>query len=315
MPGDSLKDLTEVFTRRFLLNALLPTFVFAAATATLIVHSTAGLPAAAAWWGRLDALTKIAMALLVAVCTFFLSSAVASQWRGLIRLYEGYPLVGLLGRFQRSAPGISAHEARRARLADTSRAEVTDQYYRYPPEDTDEGPIPVLPTRLGNILLAGEYYSTDHYKIDCVVFWPRLFPLLPPAFRTNYQAAQANAEFPLVVSFEAAVATVIGATAVLLGHGAPLLFAGVVLVGAALSYGAYVTALTGATELAEQQRTAWDLYRDRLLRQWPSVLDVRDEEEAFEHIYGFVVQGFRPQWDRPHRRYLRRHPAPPDQGD
>jgi hypothetical protein len=59
--------------------------------------------------------------------------------------------------------------------------------------------------------------------------------------------------------------------------------------------------------MAEQQRAAFDLYRNRLLTARPSVADVKDEKAAFAKIKGFVVFNAPPGWEQPHEYYVKRH--------
>jgi hypothetical protein len=65
------------------------------------------------WWTRLDVLSKTAATLVYAAAMWFLAAAVASQWRGIARLFEGYPAKRLLSE---RAPGTAWHTAHRIRL-------------------------------------------------------------------------------------------------------------------------------------------------------------------------------------------------------
>lgn len=71
---------------------------------------------------------------------------------------------------------------------------------------------------------------------------------------------------------------------------------------------AYLLGLPAAEEVAEQQRTAFDLYRDRLLEAWPSVADITDEQTAFEDIRDFVLIGAPPSWDAAQAAHQSRRP-------
>jgi hypothetical protein len=273
--------------------------------------------------------------------TWFLSVGLASQWRGIVRLYEGYPLQAVYKSRRRDAPGVRWHQERldtlrpppesvtgrspadveaalRSKLAG-GRGRVqpspSSAYYRYPTRDHRAD---VLPTRLGNILLAGEMYSTDRYGIDCIIFWPRLWPLLPEQFQRDYEEFLITYEFPLVVSFLAAVTGLILGAVTVASRQPTSVFLAVFLGGFSLAYGAYRFSLASAEELAEQQRTAFDLYRDRLLEAWPTVLDIRDEKVAFALIRNFVVDNREASWSRSqvehHRRRVRRSSTGPPMG-
>jgi hypothetical protein len=198
---------------------------------------------------------------------------------GRLSEFEGYPAVRLL---RGHVPGIGWHTARRRRLWDGAAgvdADPESVYFRYPLlESGDE----VLPTTLGNILLAGERYSWSRYGMDIIYFWPRLYPLLPERFQAEYEEFVINSEFPLVVAFEAMVVAALGGLAVLFTGGSPVLFVLWFLGGSLIAYAFYLLSFSSAEELAEQQRTAFDLYRHLLLEQWPTPADVRDENEAFK---------------------------------
>ncbi|GIM97133.1 hypothetical protein [Paractinoplanes toevensis] len=308
IPG-TLATLSTVFRRRFLFNALLPTTVFAGVLALVVIQNVGSMRIVGAWWGRLDAISKAVTLLTVSAIVWFLAVAVASQWRTIVQIFEGYPLIRLFGR---NAPGIDWHRKRRWELWEGENDDHERAFHRYTliedaSEEAEEGEV--LPTTLGNILLAGERYALSRYEMDTIQFWPRLFPLLPAEFRAEYEEFIVEYEFPLVVSFLSATTGFIGAAVTLLCGGPPLLFAVCFIGGALIAYLFYVLSFSAAEELAEQQRTAFDLYRHLLLEQWPTPPDVRDERAAFKEITGFIVNNSPPSWGRPqslHRRRRRR---------
>jgi hypothetical protein len=155
-----------------LFNALLPTLVFASLLAAVTVANFSSFTKLAGWWTRLDVLSKATTTLAYAAVMWFLAAAVASQWRGIVRLFEGYPATKLLSE---RAPGRAWHTINRHRLwigVDEKGIEPDPNaaYYRYPlleDEETDEDDV--LPTTLGNILLAGERYPAYRYGISIAV--------------------------------------------------------------------------------------------------------------------------------------------------
>ncbi len=292
------------------LRALLPTFVFTGVTGAVLASTVWGTAAATAWWQRIDLFTRVIVVLAYLVGVYFLAAAVASQWRGIVRLFEGYPLRWLPGRLGKEPVGTRWHREQLDRISGSGPpprgrrlSAAVQAYYRYPGEEHREE---ILPTRLGNILLAGERYAYDRYGVDAILFWPRLYPLLPETFQREYEGFIINHEFPLVVSFQSMLAGTVCASAILVAGGSPVAFAATFLGGVLLSYAAYCFALSSAEELAEQQRTAFDLYRDRLLEAWPTVRDVADETEAFKIIHAFVYEDGPPVWQRPQTRHARR---------
>jgi hypothetical protein len=206
-------------------------------------------------------------------------------------------------------PGIGWHKARMRLLWEGTEdlgiePDAQAAYPRYPLMEDEED---VLPTRLGNILLAAERYSASRYSMDPIYFWPRLYPLLPDQFKRDYEEFVLNYEFPLVVAFESFVTAALGGLIVLAGGGSPMLYVGWLLLGCTISYGFYNLSLTSAEELGEQQRTAFDLYRHLLLEQWPTPSDVRDEAAAFSEIQNFIVANMPPSWGKAQMAHHRRH--------
>jgi hypothetical protein len=209
---------------------------------------------------------------------------------------RGYPLKRLAAALGVPAIGVRWHQRRLDELRGDTDPQLVIAYDLYPlAEHSDR----VLPTRLGNILLAGERYPLERYKIESHFFWPRLYPLLPEQFQREYDEFVMTYQFPLVVSFEATVAWLIASVAIFATGQSPAAFAVVFGVGLAVSYAAYVLSLEPAKEVAEQQRTAFDLYRDRLLEAWPTVADIRDERDAFQKIMWFVLANVppHPAWE------------------
>jgi hypothetical protein len=310
MGTESLKHLADLFSRRFFLNALLPTLFFTSIGMAIVTSTAWSTSEASAWWNRIDLLTRLIVVLVYLASIYFLATAVASQWRGIVRLFEGYPLQWLPGRLGKSPPGTKWHQEQLDRLehaeplANTRLSPQFQAYYRYPRHSHRDD---VLPTRLGNILLSGERYPLDKYGIDSIIFWPRLYPLLPETFQREHEGFEVNYEFPLVVAFEAVITGLFCAAAILWSHGSPMLFAATFFGGLLIAYAAYCFALSSAEEIAEQYRVAFDLYRDRLLDAWPTVRDVADENEAFKLIHRFVYADAEAQWEKPQARHQRRH--------
>lgn len=302
---DSLRNLAGLFSRRFFFNALLPTMITTSFIMAVIGACLTSLLRISAWWTGLDAISKLAVVAIYLAIVWFLAAAVASQWRSIIQLYEGYPLQMIFSAFDRQAPGVRWHQQHLEKLG--SGDDLMKSYNRYPLEENQDR---VLPTTFGNILLSAERYPEERYGIDPILFWTRLYPFLPERFQRDYEEFVKDYEFPIIVSFQAAVAGMITAGATLLTHQHPFFFLACLLGCSAVSYGAYALSLQSAEELAEQQRTAFDLYRDRLLEAWPTPPDIDDEREAFTFIQRFVVMGGPSLWKKPqkahHKRFVKR---------
>jgi len=301
MITDALQQLAGLFSRRFFFNALLPTFIFTTFVVSTAVASWWTIGSASVWWGQLDLLSRLLVVLAYIALVYFFAAAMASQWRNIVRLFEGYPLLAIASRLKIKSLIQRWHQERMDQLQEEDEEKA---YFRYPSEIWVEA---ILPTRLGNILLAGERYAEDRYGIDTIYFWPRLFPLLPEALQRDFDEAVIQYQFPLVVAFESTISTILCAATLLITHGPAIMFIVILLGGAAITYGAYNLSLSSAMEMAEIQKSAFDLYRDRLLTAWPSVADVKDERVAFMKIKGFVVMNAPPDWERPHADYVNRH--------
>src|SRR4051812_25074964 len=129
--AEQIERASRVFARRFLFNALLPSTVFASAAAAVLVDATVSLPAAITWLTRLDGFTKALLVAGYVAVVWFIAAATASQWRAIVRLYEGYPLERLWhwadGRPRlrylvhgRTIPGTNRHAARQRALQYTA---------------------------------------------------------------------------------------------------------------------------------------------------------------------------------------------------
>ena len=203
MIPDIIGQSTSRFDQRFFLTALVPTAVFAPATAAVLLQATGELASLAAWYAVQSAVSQVLAWLGVAAGVWFLATLLASQWANVVRLYEGYPLLRLFGFLHRitrgrlsRAWGIPAHLRRRSRLErrvakakaarhseDPSLGSQSDPepmgelYDNYPPE-----PHRVLPTALGNIIRAAEDYGFHRYGFDTIHLWPRLAAVLPAPY-------------------------------------------------------------------------------------------------------------------------------------
>lgn len=315
MIADQIVKLRDIFPRRLLLNALLPTFVITTADAVVLSMFTGSWASITAWWRDTDGLTRIVAVMGYLATAWFLGTGVASQWRGIVRIYEGYPLVtavrwvnghqlrllpsGKVRQLRIPVPGIEWHK----RQLDYLRNNTDDSYGAYIAYPKQSSRELVLPTRLGNILLAAERYPMERYGIESIAMWPRLYPLLPSQFQQDYEEFVANYELPLVVSFLSACSGVVLGAGALWSRQEPLAYVLALILPLAVAYLGYVLSLSSAEEMAEQQRTAFDLYRGRLLHSWPTVDDVLDEKEAFESISDFVLADAPPNWRDAQRRH------------
>ena len=312
MIPDIIGQSASRFDQRFFLTALVPTAVFAPATAAVVLQATGKLQSIAAWYAAQSAVSQVLAWLGVASVVWFLATLLASQWANVVRLYEGYPLLRIFaflhsitrGRLSR-AWGVSAHLRRRQRLADKAERaravtglEESGKDYPYDPEPLGElyDHYPpqshrVLPTALGNIIRASEDYGHHRYGFDTIHLWPRLAAVLPGTYVTDVERAIIEYQTPLMVSFGSAILAV-GSLFLMRSTVSTLTFMLILLGSATLSWVAYRLSFRAAKEYGDYLRTAIDLYRKDLLeRWWPELLVIDDDRRRLEALRHFVMTG------------------------
>lgn len=151
----------------------------------------------------------------------------------------------------------------------------------------------VLPTRLGNVMRAFDYYPQRQYGIDATTMWPRLIAKIDPEYATSVEDAQASLNFML----NSAVLSACLALAVFfagLYYGAPLSswsLSATWLITIVVFLVIAVVAYKGATSVASNWgnvfKGAFDLYRWDLLQKlgYKHELITRAEERnLWRHI-------------------------------
>ncbi|MFN3743037.1 MAG: hypothetical protein ACK4VW_10300 [Anaerolineales bacterium] len=150
------------------------------------------------WQGLIGLSTVEQIALLVVLLVgLILSALVSAQWRFTwLRWMEGYwpwPLRYLEPLFIAWQQKRLAHAERRLNQMPASltpalarqRAELEVFQHYFPAK-----PHEIRPTRLGNILRAGETAPAEKYGLEAYVCWPRLWPLLPAPLREELGAVR-----------------------------------------------------------------------------------------------------------------------------
>jgi hypothetical protein len=258
--------------RSFLTTALVPTAVFATAYGAVAIASLWSFESAQAWWSTGGASVQLLATFVIAALLWFMAGLFASNWRQIVRLYEGYPFARAIWRRIRPdtrlnagwyIPGIAYHRRRRnvMNLADR-RLEL---YTRYP---HDKYIADMLPTTVGNILLSGERYGQQRYGFDLPVLWPRLHSQLPDRVQVDLATFREQHQLPLALSFVAALFAVASGVTVVLGNGSPALFVASTGIGLVMAAVAYLLAIERAEEYAEQLRAVTDLFHSLLREEW-----------------------------------------------
>jgi hypothetical protein len=214
---------------------------------------------------------------------WFTAAIVASQWRNIIRLYEGYPLMRIAGVGQACASWYWRRAQKFENVGDRWRL-----YYDFPATSHD-----CLPTRLGNIIRAAERYSYYRYGADTIVVWPRLYHLLERDVVDDVEDARASLEFLLVVSLWFVMAGWGGAIFLAFAGDSMALAIVWSLGGTFGAYLAYLSAIRAAVEYGEQLRSTMELYRLQLLEHLriPVPTTVKGERAAWERFADFVGAG------------------------
>ena len=175
-------EATRRVERRFLTASLVPMTLFVGAfvAAWMLVDRTPEEIAGS--WRESDLADKAAAVAVFLSVSWFLASLLASNWRKIVRLYEGYPILRLAGTraedkiWWSQFPGVAWHMARCRELPPNAR------YRRCPPSVY---PDRFLPTTVGNTLLSAELYALDRYGLDVNLLWPRLYWFLPDDVRSS----------------------------------------------------------------------------------------------------------------------------------
>lgn len=257
MFGPILDKTTGWLDQRLVTTIVLPALVFWAGLGALLATHF-GWAATTHRWEGLDGARQLMVAAGAVVALIFFALLAQVMLPGLIRLYEGYWLVGtgpsrwMIGRQQR----------RWNKLDLTRPKDFTRRYQLFPPDRAD-----LLPTSLGTALKAAEAYPSDQrrYGIDAVFFWPRLYPLLPDPLRHSLTAARASLEqllFTATLCAIFAVTTAVFAATLRLPRSVWI----PVLIGtAALAVFCHRAALRVAVSYGELVRAAFDTHRRVLL--------------------------------------------------
>lgn len=149
-------------------------------------------------------------------------------------------------------------------------------YQRYP---LPTQPQNVMPTTLGNILKNAELYSFDHYDLDAVLIWPRLYNLLPESFLKTFAEAKSSLDFMLVISALSGIFALLSGVYLLIIKASGGLFLLCFWGGCLVGWLAYQGALGSAVVYAELIKSSFDLYRNELLKQMRLPLPKTPQEE------------------------------------
>ncbi len=276
-------DLAKSFGRNFVMGHVAPALFFCILQAILIELGLLG----GVGWGDLfvpnDIASKVSAMLTAAVLLAVLMKAFSLS---IIRFYEGYYgqnwAFGLLEWHQRRRYQKLQEDIER--LTQQGKPAELKEYELnrgYPNRDN------LLPTRLGNILRASEYYVSTMYGIDPITMWPRLVAVLPQSFRDQAEEPEVNVKFALNLSVLSFVASLEFLTMLVFGD--PAWASAAIVAFLLLSVVWYRIALGFAAEWGEYIRTAFDLYRYELLKTMhialpPGPLTLKVERDIWRRV-------------------------------
>lgn len=297
--------------QRWVLTILTPAFVFwAGALATLLLHDNS-----ITWrWGLaalVPSLSNIVesvslqlpdqlstpLVLVVFVGAFVLvatSTAVAQSFvLPLLRLAEGYWPSTLSAYRNDLVAGqikqIAKDRDRRRELfirgkkENLTRDEANefvwlDQRLRRFPTDDNK----VMPTRLGNILRAAEAHSTEKYKLDAIICWPRLWLVLPQDVKDELTVARARLDNAALMGFWGLLFMIWSVWI----WWAPFL-------GLLAAFVAYRALLSAAETYADLVESTFDMYRTVLYQalRWPFPGNPKEELREGARVTEYLWRG------------------------
>jgi hypothetical protein len=196
MSAKFLEGFSGKFAEQWTTTLLTPAFVFWAGGA-IAAYQKFGWTACSSWFIPLPEPLQIA-SLFGIFLTIAISAFIIQRFDlAVIRFLEGYwtkPFTALTKFLtQREKHRRNRIKTKLANLNDrfenlnaieqTQHFQLSTQFNQIPKEPD------LLPTRLGNILRGAERRPTEHYGLDAIVCWSRLWILLPEAPRTDLSAA------------------------------------------------------------------------------------------------------------------------------
>jgi hypothetical protein len=291
-----LGQVTGQLEKRFILNAFFPALVFALALGATIAAGLDGpVEAIEAWEGDSSG-AKVLIAIAAVAGVFLFANLLNNGMQQVIVFFEGYRL-----------PEAIAAPARRHQLAhasqqlakakegeDREHQEAADRFQlTFPvyPEELTAGDV--APTRLGNVLRSAESYSRQRYGVDSVRVWPRLSPLLGDPILSTMTSARTSMEFFLTVSLLSGIYAPIGSIYLICTNADPILIAAALFGGCLISFVSCRSALAPAAIYGEQIRTAFDLYRHKLLGSvgMPLPATLEEERRLWPELLRFLERG------------------------
>jgi hypothetical protein len=285
MIASVLSQVTGQLEKRFLLNAFFPVLIFGLLLLLAFAAGANGVDSAVDTWEKFSTVVKTLLVIGAVTAVFLMANIVANGALWIVQLFEGYAAPRTLAKW-----GQNRHHKRAKKLLESNSTTFQAVYPVWPRKLT---PDDVAATRLGNLLSAAETYPQDRYGLDAVRLWPRLYHIVPDGLLTSMAEARASMEFLLVIALLAGIYAPVAGIYLIVTTGPIPWFLASLLGGAAIAFLAYWGALTPAAIYGDHIRTAFDLYRLKLLEQLrlpkPATLD--EEHHMWPYVTSFLEDG------------------------
>ncbi len=275
--GTFVNRISGLLDRRFLVGSWFPALLGGMLLANVLVFGY-GWGKVSKAWAHLDTVPQVWVGLtIVAAVT---TAAFVLHVAPTIRLFEGYGL-----------PPPMASLGRRRQVSRRGRLPESTSLRSYPRDRSL-----IRPTRFGNVLTCAMEYSYLRYRIDAVVWWPRLAAILPGTFRDQIDEAL----LPLVTLTNVSFILLLDATAGsiwLAAHMRWIAASGVLGVLLVTAWLTYLAALSAAGSYGECIKSAFDLYRSDVLSAMhlPLPKDIIAERYLWETLTQWLHRGEPPQ--------------------
>jgi hypothetical protein len=307
MLGTFLDKLGGLFDRRFIVACWGPLFIGFGLIGGLIVGEL-GPSVFFIWWERLSVEEQVVLGVGSLLTITLLAYMLDALTAPLIRFYEGY---WSWKWFTRLLTGWQ--KAQKAKLADSAHSYG---FTRFP-----RNSALLKPTRLGNVLVAAEECPYQLYRLDAVIWWPRLVTLLPERLRSQLDTALMPLMALLNLCMIFTLLALGGGATVLLTDKCWWLGVPVIIGGLVLARACYLAATNQAMDYGQLIRVAYDLYRHDILKQMHMPMpDNLVEERLLWDTLNTMMYNYIPPWEREaaiqtprlaHPFYYDTHPTPP----
>jgi uncharacterized repeat protein (TIGR01451 family) len=327
-----LSAISGQFSKNLILGTFLPVVLFVVLSLIFIV------PLFPSDWPLLKPIMGLGTEGKVIVVSFIaivIAGLLFNLNISILRLYEGYPwLESWIGRWlvkrqeqqfvmarsQRLGLRTLTRELRKdkkdAKLVSKLSARLS-QVGRQMNNEFPSRPTLLLPTRLGNVIRSFEEYPERQYSIGAITLWPRLIAKIDKEYAVIMDDSKTSFDFMLNLSLLSAITglvIIVGGLArfppsnlfSVAGSMSPRWTIAIWVVTLCgfflLSYVAYLGAISAAGAWGAKVKSAFDLYRNELLKQLgydrlpPTLKEERDLWDAIslQMIYGDAPWGHDP---------------------